>query len=177
MKVLFLDCDGVLNDENDLMITGDQRPFFVLNFKKLSLLKDIIAKSGCKVVLSSSWRNMTGGKETLENHDIEIFGITKYLGGIRGYEIQDWLDNNGQVTNYAILDDDGDMLIHQRPHFIQTDPKIGLNETMAYRTLMRLEMPMTKSVDQILNSIDGDHLLINYIRDLLNGEFAYGRSK
>lgn len=173
MKVLFLDCDGVLNDTNDMLVTGDSKPYYVLNHKKLDLLKNIITKTKCNIVLSSAWRIMDGGVKTLQDHGINIYDTTEKLSTIRGDEIQLWLDKHNDVTNYAILDDDGDMLIHQRPHFVQTDYTVGLNEVMAYRTLQRLRLPITKSVNQVLNEIDGDKETIEKIRIQLNNEFQY----
>jgi hypothetical protein len=172
-KVLFLDCDGVLNDQNDMKVTGDNRPYFVLNHDKLDHLNNIISKTNCKIVLSSSWRMMDGGVETLEKFGIKIFDKTLSLSKPRGYEIQEWLDRNPDVTNYAILDDDGDMLIHQRLHFVQTDYLVGLNECTAYRTIQKLKKPITKSFDQLLDSIDGDSETIEKIKEMLHSEYDY----
>ena len=38
----------------------------------------------------------------------------------RGKEIQQWLDEHPEVTNYVIFDDDSDMLEHQMNNFICT---------------------------------------------------------
>lgn len=149
MKVLFLDCDGVLNDDRDAQITGDERPYFVLNFEKLRLLKGIIEETGCLIVLSSSWRCLDGGVEVLKNHGIPIHSVTKNLGGIRGEEIQEWLDEHPEVTNYAIVDDDCDMLDSQFKHFVNTDPTVGLTPDRAYRIKKRLEIDIVKPANYI----------------------------
>lgn len=154
MRVLFLDCDGVLNSRDDYMVSGDQRPYYVLNRKKVDYLLDIIKETNCKIVLSSSWRVMQDGRETLEEHDIPIFDVTENLSGCRGSEIQEWLDRHPETTGYAIVDDDSDMLLHQLPHFVHTDFLIGMNETIAYRVARRLEMPMSKSLKHIFAEVD-----------------------
>jgi hypothetical protein len=176
MKILFLDCDGVLNDSNDMMVTGDIRPYYVLNYKKIGHLHHIISKTDCKIVVSSSWRIMKDGIETLIRHDIPVFDKTDSLSGPRGNEIQAWLDCHPDVTNYTILDDDSDMLIHQRPHFVQTDSSVGLNEVLAYRAIQRLNLPITPSFDQLLDSVNGDAKTIKTIRDLLNKTYQDKRS-
>jgi hypothetical protein len=43
----------------------------------------------------------------------------------RGEEIQAWLTENPDVTQFVILDDDSDMA-HLIDHLVQTDHKVGL---------------------------------------------------
>jgi hypothetical protein len=58
----------------------------------------------------------------------EVIGITPNLTYGRGFsdhtprgvEIQQWLDEHPDVTNYVILDDDSDMLEHQMKNFVVT---------------------------------------------------------
>lgn len=142
MKVLFLDVDGVLNSHSDFRVWADFDGFpHIVNLDKVDRLVKIINETGCKIVLSSSWRNSQYGYDTLKKLNyFEIFDCTprhhyenngrKYT--CRGAEIQDWLDRN-PCTNYAIVDDDSDMLDSQLRHFVQTDPEYGLTETLAYR--------------------------------------------
>lgn len=56
----------------------------------------------------------------------EVIGATPRLGRKRGYEIQEWLDNNPDVTHYVILDDNSDMLDSQLGNFVKTDMFRGL---------------------------------------------------
>jgi hypothetical protein len=44
----------------------------------------------------------------------------------RGHEIKAWLDDHIEVTHYAIVDDDCDMLPEQKPQFVQTFYEDGL---------------------------------------------------
>lgn len=53
MRILFLDVDGVLN-AHDRYANGHCG----LHADKLALLDGIVARTGCKIVLSSAWRYM-----------------------------------------------------------------------------------------------------------------------
>lgn len=134
MKVLFLDVDGVLNTFRDYETIGDDVMFYRINRRCLDRLKNIIKETGCKLVLSSSWRVMKDGRETLEKiGELEFIGETDEDSGPRGFQIKRWLDKHPEVENYCIVDDDGDMMQNQLPHFIQTDPEYGITETIEYR--------------------------------------------
>lgn len=43
-------------------------------------------------------------------------------------EIAEYLTEHSDITNYVILDDDSDMFLEQKDHFIRTDPYLGINE-------------------------------------------------
>jgi len=118
--VLFLDIDGVLNDETFLQRCKslDQE----IDPKKVSLLNHIINKTGCRTILSSSWRSqgLNEVQRKLEkvgfNHQLD--GCTPLLeertpGGIffaarRGDEIGSWIYAHGgmQTKAVCILDDE-----------------------------------------------------------------------
>ena len=69
-----------------------------------------------------------------------IVGITSRMYGFkygerethyaacRGLEINQWLKEHEDVTNYVILDDDSDMLLCQREHFIKTHTLRGISK-------------------------------------------------
>jgi hypothetical protein len=135
MKILFLDIDGVLNCDRDSEVVSDAETciFFRLNLRKIDMIRKIITDTDCKVVLSSSWRNFQGGRETVEYWKIPILDVTPTKHACRGAEIQEWLENHPEVTEYCIVDDDGDMLDSQLRHFIQTTNEHGLTENLAYR--------------------------------------------
>ena len=119
MKVIFLDVDGVLNDQ-DLIFEKFKTKEIEISKDKLLLLKKIITSSNdIKVVLSSSWRigllkkdgkivaDTTYHKEFLEllkEYDIEIYDITPSMMS-RPEEIKYYLDNN-DIESYVILDDE-----------------------------------------------------------------------
>jgi hypothetical protein len=136
LRVLFLDCDGVLNDSDDLVVDRDGGGCYVINREKIRRLQTILDDTGAKVVLCSSWRLMEGGREFLENYcGIPILDITPgpYADKIRGHDVQEWLDAHPEVDDYVILEDETDCLPHQLPHLVVCDPEVGLTETMAYR--------------------------------------------
>jgi len=145
MKVLFLDIDGVLNKAPDYLVRfPDQRTPYLINQKLLDRLKKVLEDTGAKVVLSSSWRVMQGGRDFVEECGIQILDITDNGPGKRGDQIKRWLDAHPEVETYAIIDDDSDMLDEQLPHFVLTEFVTGLTEQAAYRLTYKLggEIPL-----------------------------------
>jgi len=138
MKVLFLDVDGVLNMHN----SGGTK---TLNKDRLRLLQKIVITTGCKIVLSSSWRtshqHLALLRRALGYRNMSIYGITRDLSDIdllRGDEIKDWLDNHPNVEQYAIVDDTDEMLDSQQQYFVQTHPNVGLTSDIANRIVQIL---------------------------------------
>ena len=130
--VLFLDVDGVLNNESTF-ISRKYGPAPICPECCGRLLKMVDGLS-CRIVLSSSWR----GIPTLERK-LRAAGIVRrahehwrtphlYDSGEnrRGREIAQWLARHPEVTRFAIVDDEADMLPEQLSHFVQTDFKNGL---------------------------------------------------
>lgn len=132
MKVLFLDIDGVLNcittsgfhvrDAKDALWPLD--PYMAFMVGKIQL------DTGCEIVLSSSWRWSEDGVAKVRKL-VNLLDITPKINGSRGEQIQAWLDKHPEVTAYAILDDDSDMLPEQLPNFFQTTFDNGLTEDLA----------------------------------------------
>lgn len=126
-KYLFLDIDGVLN------VIPQGRDEFGSKFHQHFEynLAWIIRETGCKIVISSSWRH-SGLNEmqrmweqrSLPGEVVDItpnltYGSGKITSMPRGMEIKAWLDENYHDA-YAILDDDNDMLEEQLSHFVCT---------------------------------------------------------
>lgn len=99
-----------------------------------------------KICVSSTWKHHFGNKENLLNSDrwemaLEdlgfksgtFVGITGDRRGLRGDEIKDWLDLHPEVEDYAILDDDSDMLDEQMYKFHHCDGWFGLSPNHLYR--------------------------------------------
>lgn len=111
MKVLFLDIDGVLRSERWNTPSG-------LRSTCVGRLCAIIRLTGCKIVVSSTWR--CGGWEEIKNSladagfDIalkdSLHDFTPEINdGIRGDEIAAWLAEHPEVESFVILDDMADM--------------------------------------------------------------------
>lgn len=146
-KVIFLDIDGVLNSEQyfedvyfEYQKTGKKPSHHLVDSKPLQLLLNYLNNSDTKLVISSSWRYSNDPEETIKqffNFDKNgdnisllnkfIIGCTpRSREGIRGKEIQWWLDRHPEVSKYVIIDDDNDMLDSQRKYFVKTSFKTGL---------------------------------------------------
>ncbi len=122
MRIIFLDIDGVLNSVRTGWFNFDM---FAVNF-----LIWVFQLTGCKIVISSSWRHNHNKKfwdKILPDciHD-DYMTPSIYGNKIRGDEIQLWLDKHPEVERYLILDDDTDMKEDQKRNFIQTDPMNGI---------------------------------------------------
>lgn len=164
MKVLFLDIDGVLNSENwfayRIYCVKNNMVNILMNFvdtddrnikHKLTMIDDraianlnrIIEETGCKVVLSSSWRSsieseniFTQNLLKLKGFKYEFYDVTPRLWFSdfsirRGEEIKFWLDKESEkhdIESFVILDDDSDMLPEQMNNFIHVDGQVGLTD-------------------------------------------------
>lgn len=130
MKVLFLDIDGVLNSVRTA-IASEGFPHDFSQMERfdqtaIALVKKLCRIGGVQVVLSSTWRLSFSKEEVSEALGIPVIDKTKSLPGVRGVEIQEWLDRHPEVERYAILDDNSDMLDSQRDNFVQTTGDDGL---------------------------------------------------
>lgn len=145
MKILFLDVDGVLNKASDYAVRIEgAKSCLLVNQHLVDRMQQVLEDTGAKVVLSSSWRNLQGGREFVEECGIPIIDETDNGPGKRGDQIQRWLDSHPEVETYAIVDDDSDMLDHQLPHFVLTEFETGLTKQAAYRLAYKLggEIPL-----------------------------------
>lgn len=118
MKVLFLDIDGVVNSVKNF--NPGKQEVYPLDRYCAFLVGRIQLQTGCKVVLSSSWRHDPKAVQSVSQSVVELFDITPTLGKYRGDEVQAWLDKHPEVTKYAILDDDMDFYVYQAPNFFKT---------------------------------------------------------
>ena len=140
MKFIFLDFDGVLNND----IVGG----LLLDPNCVELLNDLV-RPDIKFVVSSTWRRSRTVDEltdVLQSFGFkgEVFDKTPILDHdavFRGNEIYKWMsDNNGllgrqqyKFTDYVILDDDSDMLYWQRNNFICVDASTGITRSIIYQ--------------------------------------------
>jgi len=163
-KVIFLDIDGVLNTGwwYSQMDRNTPKDKYGYAFDPISVanLKKILDETGAEIVISSSWKSF--GLTELETmwHDRglpgRLIGITPNtvsdelllnadldhmeLFSIRGMEIKEWLDKHGKkVSHYVIIDDMDNMLPEQKPHFVQTNPEVGITDKNADEAIMMLK--------------------------------------
>lgn len=115
----------------------------------LQRFKRLLDTTGAEVVLSSSWRSprpdaspMLAIKQALAEIGYTLRDITPEggRGCVRGNEIRMWLQDYCRSLYtlgdkhfpdnppYVILDDDSDMLLWQKDHFVHTNGRIGLTE-------------------------------------------------
>jgi hypothetical protein len=140
-RILFLDIDGVLN-YRAVFVPGNPAPICPQAWARC---KRVIEATGAKIVLSSTWRKgVLGADRHLDKlKSIGLFPLTHAdwrtpfnlppvgEGPLaeypkRGDEIASWLSDHPEVTHFAIIDDDSDMLENQNPFFVRTDFDTGL---------------------------------------------------
>ena len=118
IRIIFLDIDGVLNNEQ----SPDRCGYYIgIEDGKVELLKQIVDATDAKIVLSSTWRLGIDNKgHRLENHipylkdklskqGLEIYDKTIQLtrsGDSRGTEINEWLSRHPEVKQWVVLDDE-----------------------------------------------------------------------
>ncbi|MCF0116062.1 MAG: hypothetical protein HUJ56_11995 [Erysipelotrichaceae bacterium] len=153
-KVIFLDVDGVLNDEGE-----NYRKEIYVEEVRIQRLAKIVEETGAKIVMISSWRkefqrylehpeefttefyDRTLGelKRMLDKYQIEISGYTPcfYLGNLsRPYEIRTWLKDKPLIKSLVILDDDDYAWGWLSSHLVQTKiPDLCDEFGCAYRGL------------------------------------------
>lgn len=143
-KIIFLDVDGVLNNQNTFKKV--QRVSDMLDPYLILLANRIVEATGAEVVLSSSWRHCHY-EELKEKVPFKIIDKTgDCCTGIRGVEIYDWIRKNigykdrddRSKFRYAIIDDESDMLLWQKDHFFQTTFISGLTEEISARVVSHL---------------------------------------
>lgn len=138
MKVVFLDFDGVLNShrwlEANRAHTETAPLWFNDNFDPAACerINRITSATGAKIVVSSSRRfiySLPKLQAVLKNCGItgEVIGSTPKLGGKRGNEIAQWLNDCSRVESFVILDDDGDM-VHLMDRLVRTSMDDGLQD-------------------------------------------------
>ena len=142
-RVIFLDIDVVLNPKwwdrkKHVDIYGG-----AFDPKAVANLAQIIEKTGAEIVISSSWKFL--GLQTLQkmwkdrNMPGTILDITPD-GDNKGLKIDEWLlKHEGQISGYAIIDDENDMQPEQQGHFVQTNLQFGITLKDAERVITILK--------------------------------------
>ncbi len=109
MKVIFLDIDGVLNsyqyDKGRTQADGN------IDRSRVALIKSLVDKTGAKIVLSSTWRELLGTDEARQLTDVfgefslTIYDKTPHVNNDRQQEITQWLSEHPETTKFVIFDD------------------------------------------------------------------------
>lgn len=140
MKVLFLDIDGVCNSRDFVRrrraTNRNYKLWLDVDPEAVKLIRRIIKETDCRVVLSSTWRLYPESREVVKRDVCHYIDVTKDLQAgakrgvvARGEEIQAWLAEHPNVTQYAIIDDDSDFLPYQ--WLFKTTFEKGLTEDIA----------------------------------------------
>lgn len=143
MKIIFLDIDGVLNTERycKIQIERGMASYYdaEFNFDPICMrcLKEVIDKTGAKIVLSSSWRENPNDeyfyqfKLNLKVYDLldSFIDVTPIFSNSRGEEIESWLTKNevkyGDIE-YIIIDDE-DNMGDLKDRLVKCNPYFGFN--------------------------------------------------
>lgn len=175
MKVLFLDFDGVLNSNRwvsnreeiteyhkEKELSNDLWHKWQFDPETIDILNDIVEKTDCKIVISSTLRknrtvtklqellSMVGFKypdNIIDKTPVFFFkAVPEYQKFIpsapRGSEIRFWLERNKDrysIESYCIIDDDFDMLLKQKDNFVQTNFMLGLTIDDSKKVIQILE--------------------------------------
>ena len=155
--IIFLNIDGVLISENYIMSLASKLDILysrignrsIMNFEedKINLLKKIIEKTNAYIVVSSSWNKdntLDDIKNIFKKYDLDkrIIDITPYLCKKRGYEVQDWIDNN--TDNFMFLDKDNFLILddqkigHLEEYHVKTNSKTGMTNNDCKKVLNKL---------------------------------------
>ena len=132
MKLIFLDCDGVIN-------AGDSDP---IDDELMDNLQMIIVATDARIILSSTWRLYENFRREItracEERGMEIVGATPEIeGGERHEEITKWIeDEDPRDLTYAVIDDDiGAKGEHP---FFETSMSHGLTPEIADKVIEHL---------------------------------------
>ncbi len=142
MKVLFLDIDGVVCLHKDKDWDNEEEIFDAACCRKL---QEIVSATGCKLVLSSSWRLFPESIRSMFRQ-LKPFGITRenFLGrtplrGERGDEIMAYLKKRPQIETFVALDDEPFYSsAFPQDRLILTKPESGITENVKNACIRKL---------------------------------------
>jgi hypothetical protein len=154
VKVLFLDIDGVLNSQEFLQNNKNEP----IDRRNVSVLKNIIDKTGAVIVMSSAWRfwfddNLAPEEgysqylyDILSEFGIKIFSKTpdfstkeirdkKTFSHVKAKEILAWLNENTSFDKYVVIDDLDLLNEEVNAHLVRTNGEVGITEEDAIRVI------------------------------------------
>jgi diphthamide synthase subunit DPH2 len=146
MKVIFLDINGVMVT-NHYKVLSKKHGFTLFTPSCVEQLKDLLAKTNAKIVVTSTWRihsSISKLKEIFSENGLEKCIVDKtpvIRFAMRGDEIKKYIeDHKGtehQVDKFVIIDDDDDMG-ELSPFLVQTSRRTGLNEKAKNKAIKML---------------------------------------
>lgn len=190
MKVIFLDIDGVLNNDNfweqRRMVfdkTGKWNPKF--DEEKVKILADVVRQTGAKIILTSTWRGGFFKDEdklipkpdfndcieldlAFKKYNIEMYDKTSGRGSNRQDQIKQWLSEN-EVEAFVVIDDGMcDLTDFIGKELVKTNNNgDGLNEShkdIIISKLKKEKVVVKKTLEQILLEED----VVKSIKDNFN---------
>lgn len=158
MKIIFLDIDGVLNNQKNCsdppLCEQKNKIESYMDPSAITYVNRLIADHNAKIVMSTTWRMHDKDiqrplSKATDNFDLRDFlvrsGLTNNFhedwytpiperfgeiinGRPRGFEINDWLENHPEITNWVALDDVSWGFEEKgiKEHLAQTSFKTGL---------------------------------------------------
>jgi 16S rRNA C1402 (ribose-2'-O) methylase RsmI len=143
VNVIFLDFDGVLNDRKWLSREGSRDD---VDPERVKLLNWLVRATDAKIVISSTWRILHTLEELRTILDRagfigEVIDVTPGGGGVRGPQIQEWIDTNKFKGQFVILDDDSDME-HLMDKLVKTKFERGLQPAEVKAAIAMLTSPV-----------------------------------
>jgi hypothetical protein len=150
LKIIFLDFDGVLNDDPKLNALKHEQEFKLehlskhIHEDKISLVNKITEETGAKVIVSSSWRllaDLKTLKSLLKDKGLEAEVIDTTAKGGKEHDDR-WKHIEQKIkeynpTSYVILDDDhiSTDKDFKNPNFVKTKDKLGITENNVDRAI------------------------------------------
>jgi len=164
-KIIFLDIDGVLAVpsclKDGMWALSDEKQKLLGKILDQTNAKIVLSSSWRYATLERTKEHL-GNEGFLFNDNLIGVTIRAYhylekgtgihLSIPRGVEIKQWIDTHihsdngknwerkkvGKDFTYIILDDDRDMLLEQKTHFLNTNSEIGLTDDIVERAVVIL---------------------------------------
>lgn len=154
MKVIFCDCDGVLNNIATKARCGK---YVGIDGALVKRLKKIVDATDAAIILSSDWRFPEADDEVdcmkylrnkLGKQHLRPVGMTPDIKrDQRGHEIKKWLENNDDIVEqWVVLDDEFFEDFEECgiiPHLVKTIGDNGLQEEDVERAINILNGEMS----------------------------------
>lgn len=128
------------NPKHDTFEYKLKRLKFETCLERWEWLSEFCNKNNYKICISSVWKGhfnnyieWNKALIALGFNDGTYVGRTGNRQTLRGSEIKNWINFNGTVEKYAIIDDDSDMLKEQFKNFFFVDRYSGLTPNTLYR--------------------------------------------